>query len=317
MSGIVIVTAEPRGAYHLAPLGEALQASRHDFTHLIPYPEPVQGEAVIEVTSKLSVVGSCDRLVVTGGTWSAWTEAVARHAHTQGKPIVFSELAAVSDAAPASPPIPVNRVTALSADGAASLARHLKVEVAAVEVTGTPALDKLPSWSPKEKQALLLSTSDMSLRDPELSLLATARALKESGWDVRVRTHPREDPTPWSGFTIVADETQVESASKAQVVVGYPGSAHVLAAAVGVPVIALAPTAELAAVFTERQAASMSMNVTSSDDVLAHIGSVQAPDRRAVEAVVGPVGGAAQRVVHMWSDPPAERDRPGCRRAAR
>ena len=141
----------------------------------------------------------------------------------------------------------------------------------------------------------------MTTRDPDLVLLSTARALQERGWDVKVRPHPREDLAPWNGSSVVEGETQAESASLAQIVIGYPGSAHVLAAAVGVPVIALAPNAALAAVFTEQQAAAMSGHAQSVADVLRLIDVVKAPDQVLVEAVVGPVGGAAQRIVDLWT----------------
>lgn len=85
---IVIVTAEPRGAYHLTPLGPALDNSDGSFTHLVPYPEPVQGTAAAAVTSDVTVLDRCDLLVVTGGTFSAWTKLAARHAMTLGVPVV-------------------------------------------------------------------------------------------------------------------------------------------------------------------------------------------------------------------------------------
>lgn len=296
---IVIVTAEPRGAYHLAPLVEALKEAPVSFTHLVPYPEPVQGDPVVEVSSHASVIAECDRLVVTGGTFSAWTELAARQATRLGKPVVFSELAYVGNAEPITPCVPVALATALSADGAASVSRYLAVS--GVLITGTPALDDLPAWKPVARRALLLSTSDMALRDPELSLLAVAHALRDRGWDVRVRTHPREDRMPWKGFEIVNSETQAESAASAQVVVGYPGSAHVLAAAVGVPVIALSPNATLAAVFSEPQAAAMSAHAYSAAEVLDLIETAQSPEPALVEAVVGPVGGASHRLVGLWA----------------
>jgi hypothetical protein len=299
---IVIATAEPRGAYHLAPLAGALKTSGSAVVHLVPYPEPVQGNPVVEVVTCISVVADCDRVVVTGGTFSAWTELVARHAVTLGKPVVFSELAYVGNAEPVAPHVPVDFATALSDDGAASLSQYLGL--AHVAVTGTPALDGLPAWAPEPKRALLLSTSDMVIRDPGLVLVAAAHALRQRGWDVRVRPHPREDRTPWDGFEVVDGETQAESAASAAVVVGYPGSAHVLAAAVGAPVIALSPTAALADVFTERQAAAMSAHAQSVRDVLDIVDTVDSPDPALVEAVVGPLGDASRRIVDLWTGAP-------------
>lgn len=298
---VVIATAEPLGAYHLAPFAGPLEGHPVTFVHLVPYPEPVQGDAIMEVTARLEVIDSCDRVVVTGGTFSAWTELVSRYAATLGKPVLFSELADVGNAAPIARRVPVTAATALSTDGAACVAKYLRLSN--VTVTGTPALDGLPAWEPVRGRVLLLSTSDMTRRDPDLVLLATGHALRERGWEVRVRVHPREDRSPWAGFALVDGETQAESAASAQVVVGYPGSAHVLAAAVGVPVIALSPTAELAAVFTERQAAAMSAHAQSAAEVVELVSRVRSPDPAMVETVVGPLGGAARRIVELWTAP--------------
>ena len=296
---IAIATAEPRGAYHLTPLAAALNESLTEFVHLVPYPESVQGEPVVEVSSCLSVIETCDRVVVTGGTLSAWTELVCRYAASLNKPVMFTELAYVNNTTPVTPRAPINLATALSIDGADSVSKYLRMSD--VVVTGTPALDGLPLWNPVHKRALLLSTSDMTRRDPTLELLATGIALRQHGWDVRVRTHPREDRTPWDSFNVVDGETQAESAASAQVVIGYPGSAHVLAAAVGVPVIALSPNAVLASVFTERQAAAMSAHAQSATEVLDLIDSVRTPEPLLVEAVVGPIGGASRRIVDLWT----------------
>jgi hypothetical protein len=296
---IVIATAEPRGAYHLTPLAAALDRSQDTFVHLVPYPEPVQGTAIMDVTSQLSVIKDCDRVVVTGGTLSAWTELVCRYASALGKPVVYTQLANITKTSPVAPRVSIALATVLSMDGVDAVAHYLQMPD--VTVTGTPALDGLPAWNPVPRRALLLSTSEMTRRDPSLELLATAVSLRQRGWDVKVRTHPREDRTPWDAFDVVDDETQTESAAAAQVVVGYPGSAHVLAAAVGVPVISLAPNETLASIFTERQSAAMSACVSSAAEVLSLIESVQAPDPRLVEAVSGPLGGASNRVVDLWT----------------
>lgn len=298
---IVVATAEPRGAYHLSPLAGALAASGVTFTHLTPYPEEVQGDPVIPVTADASVIAAADRVVITGGTLSAWTELVVRCAASFGKEIVFSELAYVADASPASSDLVVDRVTALSPDGAAALRLYLGVD--AVDVTGTPALDGLPAWSPVDRRVLVLSTSDMVLRDPDLALHTCAITLRSKGWDVRVRPHPREDLQPWDGFEIVSGETQAESASSAAVVVGYPGSAHVLAAAVGVPTIALAPTPTLASVFSSAQSTAMSANTSCVEGTLSAVAEASPPCADAVAAVVGPIGGAAERLVSSWVSP--------------
>jgi hypothetical protein len=238
---------------------------------------------------------------VTGGTFSAWTELVARRATALGKPVLFSELAYAGDAQPIRPGFELARVTALSPDGAASLRHYLGV--GAVEVTGTPALDGLPAWEPVTRRALLLSTSDMAQRDPDRVLLSVAAALRDSGWEVRVRPHPREDLEPWTDFTVISGETQAESAASAQVGIGYPGSAHVLAAAVGAPVVSLAPTEDLQRVFTPLQRVAMSAHTAGVDDTLEQVAYASPVARDLVTAVVGPIGGAADRVVAAWSAP--------------
>jgi hypothetical protein len=298
---VVIATAEPRGAYHLRPLAEALEASAAAFTHLTPYPEPVQGDPVVEVSTKVQVLAGCDRVVVTGGTFSAWTELVARHAVALGKPVIFSELAYVSEPPPLHPPCAVDLVTALSPDSARVLRHYLGV--AEVQVTGTPALDDLPPWRPVPGRVVLLSTSDMAARDPDQHLVRVAQDLESTGWEVLVRLHPREDPSPWERFTVVAGETVVESAAAAQVVLGYPGTAHVVAAAVGVPVLALAPTAALRQVFTPQQAAAISGHARTAAEAVTLVSTAMPPDPVKVAEVVGPVGGAAQRLVAAWTGP--------------
>jgi hypothetical protein len=298
---VLIATAEPRGAYHLTPLRTAFARSHASFTHLMPYPEPVQGEAVIPVSSDVSTIESCDRVVITGGVFSAWTELVARRAVALGKPVLFSELSYVSASEPVCPGVGIAHTTALSPDGASSLRRYLNVEN--VEITGTPALDGLPAWRPVPRRALLLSTSDMHRRDPSHTLVAIATALRDAGWQVRLRPHPREDIEPWAGFDIVVGETQAESASSAQVVIGYPGSAHVLAAAVGAPVISLAPTEEFQRVFTPLQRAALSAHTVGVYDTLAQVADAMPADPEAVASVVGPIGGAADRIVAAWTGP--------------
>jgi hypothetical protein len=143
----------------------------------------------------------------------------------------------------------------------------------------------------------------MVRRDPDQELPRLAYRLRAAGWEVRVRPHPREELTPWEGFEIVTGESQTVSASTAGVVVGYPGSAHVLAAALGVPTISLAPTCELAGVFTPAQAAALSGHAATADEALELLVHAAPPDPDLVHHVVGPLGGAAARLVAAWTAP--------------
>lgn len=204
---------------------------------------------------------------------------VNRYAASLGTPIVFSELAYLGDCDPAESTVPVTHATALPPSSAGTVA-HL-LELTHVEVTGTSSLDHLPVWSPLPRRALLMSAPDLLARTPQLTLVAAAHALRERGWDVRVLPHPREDRSLRHGVTLVDDETLAQSVSVAQVVVGYPGSALLPAAAMGAPVVAGAPTAAFNNVFPVPQAA----------------------DRALVEAAVGPIGGASERLVNLWVAP--------------
>lgn len=298
---VLIATAEPRGAYHLTPLAGACSNIDASFVHLLPYLEPVQGHAAVPVAADASLIDTCDRVVLTGGTFSPWTELVYRRAMSLQKPVCFSELAYVGAPAPLSCPPVLVRTTATSSDGAVALQRYLGPRD--VEVVGTPALDALPPWRPVPGRVLLLSTSNISVRDPSATLRAVGRILLSDGWDVRVRLHPREDPTPWEGFELVKGESQATSAAAAQAVIGYPGSAHVLAAAVGVPVVSLAPTEELRRIFTPSQRAAMAAHTTAVDDTLAALHTAQPVPQDRVEPVVGPIGGAAARLVDAWVRP--------------
>lgn len=298
---VTIATAEPRGAYHLAPLREALVASAANFTHLIPYQEQVQGQPAVPTSSSIRALTGCDRLVVTGGVFSAWTELVTQHAVALGIPVVFTELAYVGTPPPHQSTIPFLATTALSPDSAPVLKEYLGSGTPTV--TGIPALDDLPSWRPVDRQVLLLSTSDSVTRDREHTLIQLAHKLRDSGWHVRVRTHPREDVAIWDGFDVVKDETQAVSAASAQVVIGYPGSAHVLAAAVGPPVIALEPSPSFKKILTPRQYRVMAATTTGISDTLDLIRTVHPCPKSALGDVVGPLGGAAQRIVSCWASP--------------
>lgn len=306
---VVVVTAEPRGAYHLAPLASSFKRTHARFTHLVPYPEPVQGPVAeaVTVTADYGVLDNCDRLVVTGGKFSAWTEFVARRAVGLGVPVVFSELAYVTTGLVPRTPLFFEQVTALSPNGAECVSRYLQVPRSSVFVSGTPALDGAPEWEPNEREVVLFSTVDAANRDPSFLLRSSALMLQEEGWSVRVRVHPREDVSYWQGFSIVSEETVPVSAARASVVVGYPGTAMVLALAVGVPVVSVAPTEELRQVLTARQRAAIAQHPESVTAVVDAVKCAQRPKPKLVAPLVGPLGGSGDRIVGVWSSPPLQR----------
>lgn len=297
---IVIATAEPRGAYHLTPLKKAINASLHNFTHLTPYPEPLQGDVVTSVSSTTACLDSADVVVVTGGAMNPWTELVAREANRLRVRVLYSELAwtrAVRyDALPR-----VHAASALSPSSALRVGSMLNKPWRTVKVTGIPALDDLPAYDPLPDSVLVLSTVDHSVRDPDGVLLKAAAILRSSGRTVRVRCHPREDRSIWDGYEVVESEPQTFSASKASLVIGYPGSAHVLAAAVGAPVISVEPTADFRHVLTPQEADLLASRPTTLQELLDSVPTASPCDMNALFAATGPVGGASDRVLDFWT----------------
>ena len=298
---IVIATAEPLGAYHLVPLHDALRTaelSGHTFTHLIPYPEKVQGLPWEHVTADVRVLDRADVVVITGGGFTAWTELVAKYCSQLGIPFVVTELAYGAQPDGVQHPAPA-AVSALSPAGAENLALYHDVSLETVVVTGTPLLDGLPLWVPARDRVLLLSSVEANDRDPSQELRSIADALRARGHDVVVRCHPREDRSTWDGIPLDQSPTAAHAAQYASFVVGYPGSAHPVVAALGVPVVALAPTEELRSALPPAQASVIPTWVSSCEEFLT-LTSFPATPSEAILFANGPIGGSGSRVVEFW-----------------
>lgn len=295
---VVIATAEPRGAYHLRALWDVMAASGHEFVHLIPYDEPVQGRRWPVTTGELSSVLAADRLVVTGGSLSAWTHAVASFANARGVPVRFSELAFVpTDASRLALPH-LEAVSAISISGARALAGYFGITVTDVTVTGNPILDAVPPRAHVPSGVLLVSTDVPSEVDPQGHLFALAAALRDRGERVVVSPHAREDVSHWDGFELAADGA-LAAAAQCRVAVGYLGSAAPLVASTGCPFVVLDPLGARRNLEEFHRAATSGW-ASSSVDALVLLDSVAAVPREALELVTGPVGGSAQRVVDFW-----------------
>lgn len=295
---IVIATAEPRGSYHLVPLHQAMMLSSSRFSHLVPYPEALQGEPWSSVASDANILGSADLVVITGGGFSAWTELVARRAEELNLPWVISELSYGSRPDGVTRPQPL-ALSAMSRAGAALFAEYHGVEVGEVVVTGTPLLDNLPIWRPTHKRALLLSSVDAALRDPRNVLREIASRLVKERWDVVVRTHPREDRAYWDGFNLDYSPTPALAAQTASIVIGYPGSAHPICAAIGVPTVAVVTTPELFAALPPAHCAIIPTWIEDADEL--DTSSLSASNEATIEYICGPIGGSAQRLLDFWS----------------
>ena len=79
------------------------------------------------------------------------------------------------------------------------MSKNLSIDSSSVVVAGSPQMIKKSNTG--NATVLLLSTSDVNIRDPEFNLRKIAMQLKESNTPYLVRTHPREDRSSWEGFT--------------------------------------------------------------------------------------------------------------------
>jgi hypothetical protein len=147
-------------------------------------------------------------------------------------------------------------------------------------------------------QILLLSTSDSENRDPSSELRRLGDRLRSEGYSVRVRLHPRENAAPWNGFEIDRSPTAALAAAQSAAVIGYPGSAHPICAALGVPLAALAPTDELAEALPASHRGVVPTWVRSADEIA--IDELVPAEPAAVRLLCGPIGGASERVVDVW-----------------
>jgi len=294
---IVIATGEPRGAYHLEPLYGSMESSPSNYTHLLPYPEPVQGRAWSNVSSDPSIINRANLVVITGGGFTAWSELVALRSENLNIPWVVSELAYGSQPDAATHPYP-KALSSMSLAGAELFAAYHHFNLDEVVITGTPLLDNLPIWRPVVKRALILSSADAAIRDPSGVLKTIAHRLVNDGWQVFVRTHPREDQSAWRGFTLDNSPTPAIAASSAEVVIGYPGSAHPICAAIGVPTVAVTPTSDLLFALPPSHRTVIPTWIKSFDELDLNFLNASSPST--VEYVCGPIGGSAQRVVDFW-----------------
>ena len=293
---IVLVTSEPRAAYHIAPLMKAAGRRNAAITHLVPYPEPVQGDPWPATTSDPRVLESAERIVLTGGTLSAWTELIARRANERGVPVRFVELATIGDEREQAVPT-IEAACAISAATADILAERFALDRTRVQITGTPLLDEAPSWRPQPRRCVLFSTVDAAERDPAGELRRVGEQLRNQGWDVRVRCHPRENQQQWGGFTLCDATSPTLSAAEARLMIGYPGTAHAVVAAMGCPVIAVEPAHMRSAQLPVTQRRLITGWYESAEEVIAGMAAAQPAAPALIEDAVGPVGGAAERIV--------------------
>lgn len=238
---IGIVTAEPYGAYHLMPFYNFFNQSPHSFTHIIPYLEQVQGEPYRNITDDLYEIARSDKLIVTGGSFSAWTMAASFTANMYNVPVSFSELAFIPKKLSPHRLPKVQRASVFGDSSAEFLSEFLNISLSEIVLTGSPSLDNLPEVSKKEGRVLIVSTDDPPSIDPTHELLKTAKVLQNKGFEVIVLTHPREfKPDFWSEF-VTSRNSSAEFIATASLVVGFIGSLVPVVASLNIPFIGLDP----------------------------------------------------------------------------
>ena len=170
------------------PLYEEMNKRDSLFIHLVPYPETLQGQPWGNVSSSLSSVDQCDTLILAGGGFTAWSESILTYATRMRKRIYLSELA-YGSFANYRHGIKFDKVSALNHISKVKFCEKHSFKSNDVIVTGSPqaVVGKKITGS----YILLLSTSDMSLRDPDKNLIEVATYLKNNDIPYKVRLHPR------------------------------------------------------------------------------------------------------------------------------
>jgi hypothetical protein len=333
---ILLATNEPWGTYHLAPLVQAAARAAVDLVHVVPDLDRAALPATVTPGGSLSICdlatacsaaldGGVDLLVVTGAT--DWPGEVARALPTL--PVVASCLAympattgeASSDLSPR-----IRAVTAAGRGDADSFVVHLDLPHAPQSVicVGVPLLDPLGARRRQQdsvraahppaggaptalqgREVLVLTSVTRAdatgAAAPGTELLQqAANLLHDRGATVRVRRHPREDPTWWDRFTPCPHADLLASLDDADLVLMIPGTAAPIAAAAGVPVAAItAPGLAVPAHITD----VCGTHLSSLSEVRRWVGDgavTAATSPTALTHAIGPLGGAAERLIAVW-----------------
>jgi hypothetical protein len=315
MMRIVIVTAEPFGGYHLEPLDKLLAASSDEFYYLIPYESGIQGNGLsgVKVVSDMNIVFSADRLVVVGGPYSAWTNAVARVASDAGKEILYSELAYIGDgiAGAIAKPLP-SRLSAMSDGSRFRISSLFGVSPERVEVVGSPQLDLIGELRSERTnrnltEASLLIVSSVGLPLEALDYLTVAgEALSKLGASVLVRCHPREDARFWldKGFKIsLREENVVDVLRGTNYAIASTGSFNPMLFTAGIPTVSISQCNHIGAPsIYDRLTCQISDPVKVTDlSVWESAADKLYSELDFATYLFGQVGGSARRMLDYWS----------------
>lgn len=293
---VLLATAEPFGAYHLAPVfAYATPSAGVSFLHLLPYSDTVQGSAAVRSLADFSLLERADLLVLCGGGFSPWLELLARHAASIGLPLQYTQLARRGSSVPSG--LPVRRATVWSELEADFFATRFPS--ADLRVVGNPILDEPPTTTLRTPGSLLvLSTANPLAFDPQLHLPQIAAALAADGHAVRVRLHPRETLVPWEGVECLRGGSFAAQVGAADLVVSYDGSLPLLAAARGARVCCFStPERPLL------DPLPLLHRVHDESSVRTALRTLPSTPPETLISFVGPFPGAAQRIMHAWCTP--------------
>lgn len=290
---VLLATAEPFGAYHLAPVfAHAAPPAGVSFVHLLPYPETVQGTAAVRSLAEFSLLARADRLVLCGGGFSPWLELLAHHASSIGLPLYYTQLARHKNDIPQG--LPIRRATVWTEVEAEFFATVFTD--AEIRVVGNPILDEPSIPTPRVPGSLLvLSTADPAKFDPALRLPKIAAALAAEGCKVQVRLHPRETGSVWEGVECVRDGSFAAQVDAADLVVAYDGSLPLLAAARSARVCCFSDPEN-----PHPDPLPLLHRVHDTASARAALYNLPTLAPESLIDAVGPFPGAARRIMHTW-----------------
>ena len=294
---IVIVTSEPRGAYHISSLHAEMGIRDSTFTYLVPYPEELQGKPWVNVSSSLSTIDSSNKVILVGGGFTAWSEAVLRYAYSINIPIYLSELAYGSFLnLPKN--LPINKFSVLTPTNKDILSKNLSIDSSSVMVTGFPQM--IDKSTTDNDTVLLLSTSDANIRDPEFNLRKIAIDLKANNIPYLVRTHPREDRSSWDGFNLSSSTELKSDLEIAKLVIGYPGTPSLIVIANEIPLINLSPNDSFQGIIPKEYNSLFVNNASDANSVNSLFDKVLLPSSRVINELLGYYPNAAKNIVDFW-----------------
>lgn len=231
---VVIATQEPYGTYHL----ECLKNIIPRMIHLQPG-EAREGNGVA-VSNDPSIIDSAALLIITGGLLSDECAKAAQRARRAGVKVVFLELAYPQHSL--NKPSFTPDLVIATTDGGYAVYKDYFGSMAPIIQQVHPALRGLPLRVATAKPSLLIgSTVSAETPDGVRILLETAKTLSfYSEFNVRVRLHPREDPSLWNGLNLTSGTTLAEDLSVSLAFLSYQTTAFLTANAMKVPCFHLA-----------------------------------------------------------------------------